>query len=620
MENGKEANRELQELLDEGKEEEFIKRLKDNSNLMKCKIKDSKSIHEQTLLQYCCRKNLQKAAKFLIDNGADLMEKAPKTEPPIKIAYFMGYFDLAKMLIESVSSRGDDLTKLVCEGLISLINSRGSDNYNKHEPYIKNLLEIVEQNNIDTETYKDENGQTVSFYALYFGCYDILIRLKAKTRFSDTILPSELEKIFDSCVHINESEPKPGTPNITFKYDSLCTEDSTKLSEISYFCNLIYDDKYIQLLWHPLVMCFFLLKWVKIKKYFYFHIGGYLVYMALFICLTFIHPTDNTSWILMYFLKGIIIFVNSVDITFWITMCTNLYSTCSSSKKNWKLSLLKMYIFHICITLTVITFVIISSTYEKHFANKILFIPLLIVAFKLILLSRLISIYGELFLIVLSNCIKVLAWMFVLFAIVSGIYYSTFNNLPQNNGNDFVTTLVIVFYKMFLLLVGELEDLAKDTPLNVTIYAVFVLVFTIVCANLLNALIIYDTNLLKKDALCIHQREIARYVHSFELAVEYFQGRLKFLKRLEKSMNFNNDNLKEIKGYINGSFKNVKKTQRCLKCRSSSDCIRLNENIIKSLNVLTRRIKKMPIFDCVIYTEQHIRDVEEDETPIRNTA
>ncbi|KYB29547.1 hypothetical protein TcasGA2_TC034538 [Tribolium castaneum] len=35
MENGKEANRELQELLDEGKEEEFIKRLKDNSNLMK---------------------------------------------------------------------------------------------------------------------------------------------------------------------------------------------------------------------------------------------------------------------------------------------------------------------------------------------------------------------------------------------------------------------------------------------------------------------------------------------------------------------------------------------------------------------------------------------------------
>ncbi|KYB29546.1 hypothetical protein TcasGA2_TC031974 [Tribolium castaneum] len=28
----------------------------------------------------------------------------------------------------------------------------------------------------------------------------------------------------------------------------------------------------------------------------------------------------------------------------------------------------------------------------------------------------------------------------------------------------------------------------------------------------------------------------------------------------------------------------------------------------------------MPIFDCVIYTEQHIRDVEEDETPIRNTA
>nr|XP_008190454.1 PREDICTED: transient receptor potential cation channel protein painless [Tribolium castaneum] len=567
----------LKKLLDAENEEEFIKCIKDDPSLISCEIPGPPT-SDLTLLQYCCSKNLIEAARFLVKQGADLTKNAEYTMAPLQIACFHGWHKLLKALLQAENESGEDfelmegpfdekMKKAVCKAIINFIT-----NYKKNDDYqscLKILKKIVKEKKIDIENYIDDHGRKISFYTMTLGLYDLLFELSLKIPFYP-IVPSEVEKFFDLCIDIDNSSSYE--PNITFKYDNLCTEENcTSISEMDYFRILIYDDKYKNLLLHPLVMCFLLLKWLKIKYRFYIHFAIYIIQIAVFVTLTFINPTCNY---LTNLFKVAAIMISSVDVTYGVIMCWKFCKTQKESKNYWVI--IKMHLYHILLPLAVIISVIISLIYENSTTKKLLFIPLLIAAFKFILLSRVITIYGELFFVVLRNCVKVLVLMVPLFAIVSGIYYSTFNSSPENNStNDFVTTLVTVFYNMFVLLVGELQlEPSQDEPLNRTIYMVFILLFTIVCANLLNALVIHDTNLLKRDALNVNQREIARYIHLYEIV---FKG-------------FDETNFKQIKGRLNKTIQNGKPSQY----------IKLNQNIIESLNTLTIKTKNIPTFYCDI--------------------
>lgn len=497
---------------------------------------------EYTLLQYACKHGLQKVVKELLILGADpnkILETNPRK--PIFIASFRGFNVIIKTFMLRSLERIDYQTNegSVLHEVIKGSNEKHNERNSKSCNHIRSLKILLDKNvetNIFDINLVDERGNTCLHYAVQNGNIDYIELLLdngayicKKNNLSksplDYISHDLLKSYLNKCVKTNDVSPNQEEHEIICSYKFLCppkvfipsTETKLKnqniivenISEVEPLRRIGDNPELRPLLMHPVLNCFLLQKWLKVKHLYMVNAIlylGFLIFLNLYISFICTSNTDHNSgnntdnntdnntvenewknilrlavWVFLTFLvlRELFHFILS-PISFilspenWIELCLIIltsYLLCNDLPNEHKIAL--------CIIIIQLSFGEFTCISSRH--------PMM-------------SLQWEMFKVVTKNFLSFLVWCsFIIVAFVFCFSVLLKNTEEEKNDNKH---LFFMFFKVIIMLTGELDSdkLQTELTINKLVIILFVFFIPVVLVNLLVGLAVSDTQEIKNDA------------------------------------------------------------------------------------------------------------------------
>ncbi|KAK6625954.1 hypothetical protein RUM43_006253 [Polyplax serrata] len=289
--------------------ETFQEQIKDKAQKSLLKYSDGK----YTFLQYCCEKKYAKAVKVLLENNADVNYAPNKTTRPILIACRKGDAEILRLLLAakpdlSPNEDGENALHIVV---------KYTDNSEEHFNCLQILLRRLNKSNLDVNA-QDLKGNTPLHYAVKYGgpsCVEELLKhgayLGTLNKFKKPPLAemssSTLGNYLDHCITATDVLDRGNNYIMKFNYNflvpksnavdpdlddvkiPLTDEDETvnlkrEIESVPESQPLLYmckDSHLRKLLVHPVLTSFILLKWQRVRIFYYVNLIFYLLFCFL---------------------------------------------------------------------------------------------------------------------------------------------------------------------------------------------------------------------------------------------------------------------------------------------------------------------------------------------------
>ncbi|CAH1159693.1 unnamed protein product [Phaedon cochleariae] len=363
--------------------------------------------------------------------------------------------------------------------------------------------------------------------------------------------PEKLEKHLDQCIQIDTEERKEKEDlRFTFNYRTLIPPEISfgsvgsreLLHETEVISYMSKAPEFKHLLTHPVIVSFLFMKWHRIRWLFYTNLTFYIAFFASLVVFIFtsyanVNPEDSLkeffgmfSWITLL-------------VTWLILLLRELFQVAVSPTKYFKN--FENYIELVLIFIT--GFILFIPSPSEDTKKQLSAISILLAAFELVLLSGQHPKLSTNFVILRTvsyNFFKFLIWYSLLIIAFALSFYILFTNTQSKQGDetseqkneDFFKDPGISMFKTIVMLTGEFDLNFHTFPImSKLIFVLFIFMIVIILMNLLNALAVSDTQIIKNDAELlghIYRTQHIMYVESVLLGnilLRIILNKIKFL-------------------------------------------------------------------------------------------
>ncbi|XP_063923337.1 transient receptor potential cation channel protein painless-like [Zophobas morio] len=245
---------------------------------------------EYTLLQFACKKSekMHPVVKFLVDNGANINNVTEVYNiTPLEVAAKNNYERSFEEILKNKNLK---------------ITQRMFNNFVKWRscPMKLKIFDLfLESDKLDPNFTYETTGNTPLHYATRFRhkvAIQKLLKRSPQTLFVenkngktalDITDAQDLEKYFDSCVALDRyaMDFSANDYKMLFRFKSLINSRNSENDEVAIVSRISKRKHLEQLLTHPLIHTFIVLKWSKIEKYYWMilFLQG-LLFLALSVC------------------------------------------------------------------------------------------------------------------------------------------------------------------------------------------------------------------------------------------------------------------------------------------------------------------------------------------------
>ncbi|XP_066141108.1 transient receptor potential cation channel protein painless-like [Euwallacea fornicatus] len=521
-----------------------------------------------TLLQICCNKGLNEAAKHLLSKGADFDRTAIKDnkKPIVKVAE-RGNTELFKLLLDKYQP-----ISRIPEGLLAILCKYSDSHILSDQECFKAYVDRIEGGTPDEKSLKvneiGNNGNSALHYVIRYGDSETAERLLnlgaslgAKNDFDvmpiQDIKPELLEKHLDSCVYFDTKSMKNEKEDfeVKFKYRSLippyaknsetCKDVEAAGIALEFEKELVAETEVISfmsntsefkhLLKHPVIVSFLFMKWLQIQWLFWTNLSFYITFVLSLVIYIF----SDYAYFTTQEKSSFQIFLSSLSyvcllLTLLILIIREFFQICVASTKYFK-----NFENYIEIVLIVITSMIVFNKSPDFDSRKQLSsISILLAAFELVLMLGQHPYYSTnvvMLKTVSFNFFKFLIWYSLLIIAFAMSFYLLFKtnavedtrieakNVTADKSGDedksFDDPGRSVF-KTIIMLTGEFDasSINFDTfPVtSKIIFALFIFMIAIILLNLLNGLAVSDTQMIKNDAELVGHVARAQHIRYVE--------------------------------------------------------------------------------------------------------
>lgn len=580
--------------------------MKDKAQKNLLKYSDGK----YTFLQYCCEKKFSKAVKVLLEYNADVNYAPNMSTRPILISCRKGDFDTLRLLL---GTKPDLSPNEDGENPLHII-VKYTENSEDHFNCLQMLLRRLKKSNLDINA-QDCKGNTPLHYAVKYGgpkCVEELLKHGAyigtlnkfrKPPLAD-MSSTTLGNYLDSCITATDALDRGNNYYLKFNYNFLVPKtqsSNVELDDVKIPLNdddepmtlnqnddgmpecqpLLYmskDSHLRKLLVHPVLTSFILLKWQRVRVFYYVNLIFYVLFCFLLtIYILFGYRTmaimngkdgpikdidfngtikiahDKHSGVIELTTESLTvsnhnssipkdeldeIFEDSsgVDFLRWcliillaVLTLRELFQVVIHPKKyvldpeNW-LEILLLFV------LAFVLFKDCSREFPKStrlglWCPQFSALAILLSWFELVLLAGkhpLQSLHIEMFKTVSINFMKFLAWYVILIIAFALTFFTLFRGCAGEceESNPFMNPGLSIF-KSIIMLTGEFD--AGDIPFvsfigtSHFIFIAFIFLIAIVLLNLLNGLAVTDTQTIRDDSYlyrCIALVKLISYIEN----------------------------------------------------------------------------------------------------------
>jgi ankyrin repeat protein len=486
------------------------------------------------LIEIACQ--MKKSTRFinlLLDSGANPnMKNCITGMPLLHTTARSGNFDLLKILLNKENidiSIKDEKDRTILHWLAQARERKPGDKDILEECF-KLLLLKHSVLKIDIDS-RDVSGNTALYVAIQSGFRD-----RAKLLLSEgadisllgnaclVLLPTTLrtvQEILDDCL-VSNNKPVTSKDIVLTLNRQLLTHIVPRIAECQHLRELLK---------HSVIYAFLILKWVRVRYFFFLYLGFYLAFLffvTLYILfsepyskLTNAGAASNTSgnfscndrYIDSCMNDGNFISQNhdrilvflwlSLTILWFLLILNEMMQLIVHrwvyvvSRENWLVILLIIATFISC------SGVVESVELKLHSSAVALFLGW----FEMLLMSGrlpLLSVQFEMLKTVSLTFLSYMMGYVTLLIAFSLSFYMFFRRSSEQGGTEMFTNPFISFLKTIVMFTGEFEasDVSFDTLpyTSHVIFLLFVVLVAIVLLNLLNGLAVSDTAEIKKDA------------------------------------------------------------------------------------------------------------------------
>ncbi|XP_066254102.1 transient receptor potential cation channel protein painless [Euwallacea similis] len=522
-----------------------------------------------TLLQICCDKGLNKAAKHLLSKGADFDRTGMKDDnkPVIKVAQ-RGNSELFKLLLDKY----EPISKIP-KGILAILCKYSDSHMLGEQECYKAYIDRIKKGTPDEKSFKvneiDINGNSPLHYMIRYGSSESIeellnlgASLGAKNNFNfmpiQDIKPELLEKHLDNCVCFNMTSAKTEKEDfeVKFNYRSLippyvknCKPDKdleaakiisefekelvAETEVISFMSN---STEFKHLLKHPVIVSFLLIKWLQIQWLFWTNLSFYITFILSLVVYIFSdYAYFNTEEKSLFQASLSNISYVCLLVTLLILIIREFFQICVALPDYFKN--FENYIEIVLIGIT--TFMIVfNKSSDIDTRKQLSSISILLAAFELVLMLGQHPYYSTnvvMLKTVSFNFFKFLIWYSLLIIAFALSFFLLFKTnatkdtrvevknatVDESNNQDksFDDPGKSVF-KTIIMLTGEFDasniNFGTFPVTSKIIFALFIFMIAIILLNLLNGLAVSDTQMIKNDAELVGHVVRAQHIRYVE--------------------------------------------------------------------------------------------------------
>ncbi|KAL1506300.1 hypothetical protein ABEB36_005690 [Hypothenemus hampei] len=556
----------LMDFLKQKKEEEFIQYRNGD-------IKDLVDYSDNsTLLQFSVERGFYKAAKHLLEQGADPDRCGNKNfTKPIITAAIRGFGDIFELLLNKY-----EVAKLP-PGLLPIItvyiDDESHGNKKCYDAYIRKVKNATPDERSLKLNEVNENSNTALHYAIRYADSKIseeLLSLGASlgSKNVDGIMPIQdidsdlLRRHLDNCISFdtNKQGLHKQSFQVTFNYSSLIppyvTERPKKnfmdleavgmnksniqrefVAETEVISFISTSSEHKHLLKHPVLVSFLFIKWLQIQWLFWTNLAFYITFflsLVVYIFSDYANFSDKEKSSFTVLLANLSYVC--LGLTLIILICRELFQVFVAHKKYFKN--LENYVEVILIVITAMIVCIDNPSFDLR--KQLSSISILLSAFELLLMlgqHPYFSTNVVMLKTVSFNFFKFLIWYSLLIVAFALSFYLLFTpNVPKlDSGTDITITNSTEkesdddesfanpgrsVFKTIIMLTGEFDassiNFEKFPIISKLMFALFIFMIAIILLNLLNGLAVSDTQLIKNDAELVGYVARAQYIRYVE--------------------------------------------------------------------------------------------------------
>ncbi|KAL0272828.1 UNVERIFIED_CONTAM: hypothetical protein PYX00_005657 [Menopon gallinae] len=546
---------------------------------------------QNTYLQYCCRYGRTKAAIHLVNKGVDVNYTPHQTMRPVFLACMKGRHEILPSLLEKADFSPNDFGENVLHVTVKSVDATG-----KHFQCLQILLQNLERTKLDINA-QDRKGNTPLHYAVKYGGKDCVTALLKHGAYIGTLnklkkspiahmSASVLEDYLDSCItstgdmdfaneyylKINynflipkckQKRPDVNSVKIPLTEKSDCVDEWESVPECEPLLRMSNNPHLKKLLVHPVFTSFIMLKWQRVRIFYYVNLLYYFLFCLLLLSYilfgyrgpcpgALVNNTSDGTLIKDQQLKRVdslpteenVITLRSTNLTFNETMdempetdvgcqsdgvnivvfmrvlLTILLMVLAAREifqisMNWKKYFTDLENYMEIVLIIILTYTIFKDCNRQfpksdplsYICPQLNAVGILIALFELVLLvgkHPLQALNIEMFKIVSKNFIKFLAWYITLIIAFALAFYTLFRDCGSACEENPFNGEGLSIFKTIIMLTGEFD--ASNIPFTVyigtshLIFILFVFLIVIVLINLLNGLAVTDTQNIRNES------------------------------------------------------------------------------------------------------------------------
>ncbi|KAK2715569.1 hypothetical protein QYM36_010225, partial [Artemia franciscana] len=494
-----------------------------------------------TYLQFACEAGFSNVVEFLLNHGARPdVTSITKDKKPIFLACIAGNNKIIQLLLENRASTTDRCPDTE-QTVLHEITQRLSRDPNKYFACLQMILAY--QNDDFNINAQDHTGNTALNFAVMSGCQEavlLLLRHGADISIVNVagvsplrrIHPKILKAYLDECITSNRKSPTASDFVLSFDYSFLSaplhsntyeTEAEfeavvfpevpklSRRSEIEILREIASSKRLQPLLRHPIIRSFVSYKWHKISWAFWLNCVLFLIMIVMLTSyvvllkdvdgknknMTSIATDDNKPEMNIY----LRVLLNSSIAIFAIGLfCRELFQMSIDFERY-----LHSFENYVEILLIVSTMMMLATREDIHVAVNFAAIAIILAWLELLLLVGRypeLSTYIAAF-VTVSKTFLIMLFGYSLLIVGFALSFYVLNVFDDENDEELTATQGITrsIMKCYVMMTGELDygDLNFEEKPFVSkgVFLFFVFLVTIILLNLLNALAVSDTQIIK---------------------------------------------------------------------------------------------------------------------------
>ena len=529
-------------LLRARKQTEFesnFKAFKESSTSKQAKQDNSFMEHCSNFLDVAVTCGLSNIVELLVSNDVDVnkirVDGGNNVNPPAFKACSYGYSDCLKLLLKNPELKFERSTKVHRTLLHEVCMHLGTQERDACN-YLECFNLLIEDPRCDIHA-QDYQGNTALHYAVRNKSDVATLTLLKKSAYIgtentlkeiaiDEINSNVLGRFLDDCITTNTQRMGDEEHEINIDYTFLMAPkvrnvafnnvtESTFAEEIGPLSYIAKSSDLRPLIKHPVLSSYLYLKWQKLSILFYVNLLVFSIFLVSFItyivlCQSIDEENKKDSYAYSFFYK--VSFLGIIILTLReIFQCLLSVKHYFLDPVNWFEIVLIILSWIVLLganlpeirILRGVTILLVAT----EFLQLVGTLPILSVSTHMVILKK-----------VSVTFLKSIALYSILLFAFALCFYTTFGGTPDSNNNATETKTNnddedadefnrfsdpgIAIIKTFVMLTGEFDASALNlsSPSHCIIFVMFVFLITIVLFNLLNALAISDTQIIKNDA------------------------------------------------------------------------------------------------------------------------